>query len=166
MYAEALRDLLNDLFNDCGAWISTRDLNFGSQILESIRSKISVAKVGIFCATPENATSPWLMFEAGAIFSGTNTDETSGESSYKRVIVIFFGGSFSELGETPLKFLYALGPSKEDFLKLAFELNELRINGQHQSRIPLEKGFNFLWSNFEQRIQVPRENWSPSAVST
>lgn len=47
--------------------MSDEDISAGARWLPEISNELGQAKVGILCVTPENQTSPWLVFEAGAL---------------------------------------------------------------------------------------------------
>jgi TIR domain len=48
------------------AWIST-DIEKGSRWGPEITARLQSSLIGVICVTPENVSSPWLLFEAGAI---------------------------------------------------------------------------------------------------
>jgi len=47
--------------------MSDEDIAAGSRWLPEITAGLADAKIGILCVTPENQSSPWLVFEAGAL---------------------------------------------------------------------------------------------------
>jgi len=68
--AELLRDWLPHCIQQLDPWIST-DIDKGAQWFEEVQTALTTSKgQGIFCVTPENASAPWLNFEAGYVASG------------------------------------------------------------------------------------------------
>jgi hypothetical protein len=65
--AEALRDWLPVVLQAAKPWMSAADVEKGSRWESEISARLDEADVGIICLTPENLSSPWLLFEAGAL---------------------------------------------------------------------------------------------------
>ena len=65
--AIALRQLLDECLCPMGIWTSTVDMGAGLKWFEEIERHLGEATVGIVCITPENFTSPWVLFEAGSM---------------------------------------------------------------------------------------------------
>ncbi|WP_390349358.1 toll/interleukin-1 receptor domain-containing protein [Variovorax boronicumulans] len=65
--AEALRNWLPRVIQSIKPWMSDEDIAAGSRWLPEITAGLADAKIGILCVTPENQSSPWLVFEAGAL---------------------------------------------------------------------------------------------------
>ena len=65
--ADALRSWLPRVLQSVKPWMSEEDIVAGSRWSAEISRELSETRVGIICITPENQTSPWLLFEAGAL---------------------------------------------------------------------------------------------------
>ena len=65
--AEALRDWLPRVIQRLKPWISVDDIDKGAHWRNEISQHLAKAEVGIVVPTPDNLTTPWLLFEAGAI---------------------------------------------------------------------------------------------------
>src|SRR5215472_19191834 len=65
--AEALRDWLPDVLNIVDPWLSAADVEKGAKWRQVISGELEKANFAILCLTPENLSSPWLLFEAGAL---------------------------------------------------------------------------------------------------
>jgi hypothetical protein len=63
----ALREWLPMVVQAAKPWMSDVDIEPGSRSLLDISEKLSGARLGISCVTPENMVEPWLQFEAGAL---------------------------------------------------------------------------------------------------
>lgn len=65
--ASALYHWIPQAIHAVRVWMSAEDLAIGVNWLEELQQKLQSAQLGILCLTPENLSSPWLLFEAGAI---------------------------------------------------------------------------------------------------
>lgn len=65
--AEAWREALPLMFNATEPWLSSTDIEKGTSWWAEISSQLERASIGIICLTPDNLTSQWLHFEAGAL---------------------------------------------------------------------------------------------------
>src|SRR5262245_27921646 len=65
--AEALRDWLPNVIQNTQPWMSGEDLDAGTRWGKEIDEELESANFGILCITPENAGSPWINYEAGAL---------------------------------------------------------------------------------------------------
>lgn len=64
--AQAIGPWLRKVIQSIEYWISS-DMERGTRWLEEISSSLATHTFGILCVTPENSSSPWLCFEAGAL---------------------------------------------------------------------------------------------------
>jgi hypothetical protein len=64
--AAELSSWLSQTIQLIDAWIST-DIEKGSRWGPEITARLQSSLIGVICVTPENVSSPWLLFEAGAI---------------------------------------------------------------------------------------------------
>lgn len=65
--AEALHSWLPLVLHYVEPWLSQADVQAGSRWADVIAAELNVSNFGIICVTPENLTSPWVLFEAGAL---------------------------------------------------------------------------------------------------
>lgn len=65
--AQAMRDWLPNVIQSLQPWMSAEDVDAGARWSEAVAGELQNSSFGIFCMTPENTSSPWLHFEAGAI---------------------------------------------------------------------------------------------------
>jgi hypothetical protein len=76
--------------------------------------RLAESHFGIGCVTPENATAPWLLFEAGALSKSVEND---------RFVPLLFGMASKDL-PPPLSQFQALHVTKEHLLRLALSISE------------------------------------------
>ena len=65
--AEELRDWLPLVLHYVKPWMSDIDIDAGDRWADSVATELESSKFGIICVTRENANSPWVLFEAGAL---------------------------------------------------------------------------------------------------
>ncbi|MEO8383217.1 MAG: ATP-binding protein [Acidobacteriota bacterium] len=67
LIAQALRDWLPGVMQVVQPWMSAIDMQMGARWNADLAKELEQAKIGIICITPENQTTAWLVFEAGAL---------------------------------------------------------------------------------------------------
>ena len=65
--AIALRNWLPRVLQDVKPWMSEIDIGAGARWGPEVDRELSDTKFGILCVTADNAETPWLLFEAGAV---------------------------------------------------------------------------------------------------
>lgn len=65
--ASLFHELLKSLFVDTEIWISSKDLDAGTNWFGEIQEHLKGTNFGIVFVTKENKDNPWLLFEAGAL---------------------------------------------------------------------------------------------------
>jgi hypothetical protein len=65
--AKALRRWIPDIIQSVQPWMSEADIYAGSRWANEIGKELSETTFGIICLTRSNITSPWILFEAGAL---------------------------------------------------------------------------------------------------
>lgn len=67
LLAEALRAWIPKVLQSVRPWMSDEDIAAGTRWAPEIASMLGASSFGLICVTPENQSSPWLMFETGAL---------------------------------------------------------------------------------------------------
>ena len=62
-----LREWLREMFDGVDPWVSDVDIASGAQGLVEIHASLGRAEFGLIVVTPDNQSSPWLNYEAGAL---------------------------------------------------------------------------------------------------
>ena len=70
--AELLRVYVPCMLQDVVPFMSQHDLGSGVRWSQELATQLEEASFGIICLTPENMTSAWLLFEAGALTKHVN----------------------------------------------------------------------------------------------
>jgi hypothetical protein len=73
--AAAVRDWLPLILHYVDLWMSDEDIPAGERWALSVAQELAVSNFGIVCVTSENVTSPWVLFEAGALTKSLETSK-------------------------------------------------------------------------------------------
>jgi hypothetical protein len=65
--ALALHDWLPDVLQSVEPWVSSEDIAKGAFWSTELVEALQQAHFGLCCLTPDNVSSPWMAFEAGAM---------------------------------------------------------------------------------------------------
>ena len=138
--AEGLRLFLPRVIQSLEPWLSSADIERGARWRTEVSDRLERSRVGIFCLTPENLSSPWMQFEAGAI--SKNLENTL-------VCTYLYDLDKSDVRE-PLAQFQATLAEKEETRQLLHS-----INGQLEPALDagvLDDTFEVMWPNLEQAI--------------
>ena len=111
----------------------------GAEWFRSLTDALAGAEVGIVCLTPEALKSPWLAFEAGALWQ-----QTGGA----RVVPIVAGLATSDI-VGPLAQLQAKRFERRDVRSLCEQIAQL--TGLDSKRFQLN--FEGIWPKLEQQVR-------------
>ena len=142
LLAEAVKETLLRI-DVVDAWVSSRDIVPGSEWFASIKSHLNEVDAALICLTPEALKSPWVHFEAGALWS-----------RLREVKVLVFGVESSELQRTPIaQIQVARGMSESDVVRLLASLpdmpDETTVRG-HVAEV---------WEEWSSRVRGAMEPW-------
>ena len=140
--AQALYNWIPRVIQDVKLWISSEDINKGAQWRSELFNELEGTNVGIFCLTPENLKSPWLLFEAGAISKALK------ESS---VCTYLYDLEPTDVKE-PLSSFQCTIVEKDDTLKLLKSINVLRGDDAIRDDILIDV-FERYWDDFEKQLK-------------
>ncbi len=138
--AIALREWLPKVLSDLAPWMSEMDIPPGSRWSDQISNSLSGARFGILCLTPENLSSPWLLFEAGVLAKQLPEAD---------VCPVLFDMEPSQL-TGPLALFQALKANREDMWKLVCKLNQILSVPRQASE--LLNTFNGGWPEIENKF--------------
>ena len=137
--AEKLRDWLKSLNHKIEPWMSKRDIDAGTRWPLEIANKLESISFGISILTPENATSPWLNFEAGAL---------SKEASKSHVCTYLYAMEPGEIPRGPLTQFQAKRADEQGTRELVETLNA-SMGDDALSPDLLLRQFERIWRELE-----------------
>ena len=135
--ATTLNDWIPNVLQTAETFVSS-DIAKGNTWFESISAELKNTDYGIICITEENSRSPWLNFEAGALFIKLNSS---------KVCPFLYDLQPSDI-DGPLQQLQATVYTKEDVFKLINSLNDSADNKLSYER--LKNIFEKYWPDLQQ----------------
>lgn len=141
--AEALRDWLPYVIPDLEPWMSAEDIEKGARWATDIARELESARIGIICVTPENPSSPWILFEVGALAKTL-------EKTY--VCPYLVGLQPADLPKDhPLTLFQATKAEKEDTRRLLQTINRT-LEAKALPEVRLDTIFEKWWPDLEARL--------------
>lgn len=144
-----LKVWLKKLLQATEPWMSDEDIQPGTRWSERISLELRASDFGIICVTPQNRTSEWIHFEAGALSMAMKDTE-------RKVVPLLIG--FEERGDlqrSPLGLFNAVRFVEEDMWKLVLTLNaelEDSLDGTY-----LRELFDYYWPKFVVEVEALRD---------
>ena len=141
--AEALKDWLPKVINAVKPWISSADIDKGARWGQEISERLSTARFGIICLTPDNLHSDWILFEAGALSKAI-------DGSLTCTLLI---------GLTPSDVLFPMAQfqhttvAKDDMLRLLKTINA-QVSDAGLSEKHLAEAFEVWWPRLDQQLRT------------
>ena len=140
--AEAIREWLPTVLQTVKPYFTPSDIEKGTRWSSDIAKELDDSMAGIFCVTPQNINSQWLMFEAGAI---------SKKVDQSLVCPILIGLDNSDINGPLTQFQTTLF-EKSDFRKLVHDLNKANTSNMLEDSV-LHAVFEKFWPDLENRVK-------------
>ena len=137
--AVELRDWLPMVVHHVQPWISSRDIDPGRRWALILGKELAAADFAVICLTPDNVSSPWILFEAGAV----------ARSLEARVVPLLFGIDSADL-EGPLSQFQSVTADENGIHRLVSSLHD--SSGSNLETRQREVVFTRLWPVFEERL--------------
>lgn len=144
--AKALAQWLKAIDPSLEPFESSREISKGSIWFAELTASLRESAFGIIVLTPENPNSPWINYEAGALFHGL---------SEARVIPFLLGMESDALAEGPLAMFQAVTPDSTQVLDMARQLNAL---------LPCPRADHLLVKRFDKSWPALEEVLSQAAT--
>jgi hypothetical protein len=145
-----LKEYLPLIINQVEPFVSSEDIKKGNNWNSEISGKLKDTDFGILCLTKENLTSPWLLFEAGALSKNIEKSKVCG--------VLFDNLKQNEI-ETPLSLFQSTKFEKDDFGKLIQSVNDSLASTGLSNEL-LTKSFEKWWPELEEKVtKVTKEHF-------
>ena len=155
--AEALKDWVETVLQNARPWMST-EIEKGTRSFDEIARALEGMKVGIICLTPENLTSEWLHYEAGAL-SKTLDAKT-------RVCTYLLSDLESTTIKPPLSWFQWTKANKADTRKLIGTINK-HLGFDPLSESTLSVTFEKWWPDLEAKLAaLPAPSATPPPTRT
>jgi hypothetical protein len=153
LLAKALRDWFPLVLHYVEPWLSQSDIQAGERWGVEVAKELESCNFGVICVTKDNLTSPWMLFEAGALAKSMQDG---------RVIPLLLDLDFKEISG-PLSQFQAKKADATGIRELAASLNKAA-----QTPVPdgqFEKLFTALWTDLEKNVASLPKSPTPSKHS-
>ena len=140
--AAALREWLPLELQYVRPWMSDKDIEAGARWDAALDSELETTGFGLICLTREKLTSPWVLFEAGALAKPLQQS---------RVVPLLLGLEQSDL-TGPLARFQAKKADASGVLDVILSINR---NASEQERVPevnVRRAFDHFWPELETAI--------------
>jgi TIR domain len=142
---ELLRSWLPLVLHYADPWLSQADIEAGQRWAEQVAKELEGCNFGILCITRENVSSPWVLFEAGALAKSMQES---------RVIPLLLDLDFRDI-TGPLAQFQAKKLEKQGLFEVVLSLNQTCQHPAPEERVKLL--FDALWPDLEAKIsQIPK----------
>lgn len=131
--ANALREWLPMVLQYVEPFVSDKDISAGDRWAQKIAGELESANFGIICITPENLSSEWILFEAGAL---------SKSMLEGKVIPLLFGLELSDLSG-PLSQFQAQKVEETGIVEIVKSINRVAENKADEKII--DRAVPALW---------------------
>ena len=142
LVASTLRDWLPNVIQAVDPWMSSSDIDKGARWATEISNQLAYSEFSLICLTPENLTSPWILFEAGAL-------SKSIENNF--VCPYLFQVEPRNVG-WPLAQFQLTKAGKDETLKLLHTMNIAQGNEESLPENRIDKAFEQWWPMLERDL--------------
>jgi hypothetical protein len=153
--AVALREWLPLVVPSAKPYVSAEDIDKGARWSSEVWTELAFSKFGVLCVTKENASEPWINFEAGALSKALDKN---------RVCPFLLGLVPTDLDRrSPLLQFQAATMGEDGAWRLVQSISKSAEAAQEKSI--LEKQFRRWWPEFHaevERILASRDVGSPA----
>lgn len=140
--ANALKEWIPLIVQHAKPFVSDKDITAGDRWAQTIAGELENSNFGILCITPENISSEWIMFEAGALSKAMQD---------AKVIPLLFGLELSDLSG-PLQQFQALKVDEQGMLNALKAINSASDNKTEDATI--ERLVPALWSQLQEKVDA------------
>lgn len=136
----ALHDFLPLVLHYVEPWLSQADIEAGQRWADQVAKELEACNFGILCVTKENVSSPWVLFEAGALAKSMQGS---------RVIPLLLDLEFRDI-TGPLAQFQAKKIDRVGLLEVVQSLNQIGPHPVPEDRV--KQLFDALWPDFERKV--------------
>lgn len=138
--AIALKEWIPLILQYAKPWLSEKDISAGDRWAQAVSGELESSNFGILCITPENISSEWILFEAGAL-SKSMLDA--------KVIPLLFGLELSDLSG-PLSQFQALKVDQQGIMDVIKAINA--VSEAKAPEATIDQLVPALWPQLQQKI--------------
>jgi TIR domain len=140
--ALALYEWLPCVIQTIRPYISSEDIDKGTQWMYDLSTELTSAKYGILCITPDNSQEPWINFEAGALFKSLD---------HVNVMPFLFRVKPTDIKKGPLTHFQSTAYDQADVRKLIRSLNNA-CAPRAVEEAKLERTYEKWWPDLQAKL--------------
>ncbi|MEQ1717557.1 MAG: toll/interleukin-1 receptor domain-containing protein [Hyphomicrobium sp.] len=145
--AKILHQWVPNVIQSVEPFLSEEDIKKGTRWAEELAEKLEQSTFGIVCATHQSISSPWVLYEAGAI---SKIIDSSG------LVSLLFGLEPGDLLHHPLGNFQNARLEKQEIYRLILSINERIEKGALEPQ-RLEPIFEKWWPDFASSLAAWKE---------
>jgi hypothetical protein len=143
--ADSLREWIPLVLHYIEPWLSQTDIEAGQRWAEQVAKELETSNFGIVCITQENVSSPWVLFESGALAKSLQGS---------RVVPFLLDLEFRDI-TGPLAQFQAKKADRTGAFDIVQSLNQLSPHPIPEDRV--KQLFDALWPELEKKIaSIPK----------
>lgn len=139
--AEYLNTWIPCVIQAAEPWFSSTDIDRGSNWFQEINNSLADVKIGIICLTQENKRNPWILFEAGCLAKGLNS---------QHVCTLLVDAQPQDIENPLAQFNHTL-PQRNNMYELMKTINK-QISQPLRDNV-LEQTFEKYWPDSEEKFR-------------
>jgi hypothetical protein len=139
--ALALAEWIPKVLQGVEPFVSSKDIDKGATWVTTLADELKDTDFGIICLTEENLSSPWLHYEAGAIY----------KSVASRICPVLLGVSKAKV-QSPLNQLQCTDLQLAEVTRLMLSMN--KAAGSPVDVVQIEETVEVWWSKLEEKIKA------------
>lgn len=139
--ASLLEEWIKVVIQASEPWMST-NIERGALWFSEINEQLASVSLGIICLTAENKEKPWILFEAGALAKGLQSN---------RVATFLIDLKNEDIGQPLAQFNHTT-PNKDGMLQLMNTINMQLVDRKLPQHI-FDKAFEKNWPEFDERFK-------------
>ncbi|UPU39324.1 toll/interleukin-1 receptor domain-containing protein [Erysipelothrix sp. Poltava] len=152
--AKHFRELLENIYYDIDIYFSDQDIGAGDKWRSNIENGLDNNDLGIIFLTPDNLSSKWIYFEAGAL---------SKVMSNENIVPIIYDLKPTDISE-PLASFQAKSIEKNQILDVVLKIGKL-MQFQPNSSVT-ERTFDLSWEKFNENVNSKKLSKIEDQTST
>ncbi|WP_323615898.1 toll/interleukin-1 receptor domain-containing protein [Erysipelothrix rhusiopathiae] len=152
--AKHFRELLQNIYYDIDIYFSDQDIGAGDKWRSNIENGLDNNDLGIIFLTPDNLSSKWIYFEAGAL---------SKVMSNENIVPIIYDLKPTDISE-PLASFQAKSIEKNQILDVVLKIGKLMQFQPNSSAI--ERAFDLSWEKFNENVNSKKLSKIEDQTST
>ena len=154
--AELFNEWIQCVIQAVKPWMSSHDIERGALWFSEISNTLANTQIGIICLTQTNKIQPWILFEAGALAKGIDSN---------RVCTLLIDLEPTDIENPLAQFNHTIAKNKDSMWELVKTINHALLDNGLQEKV-LNRAFETYWPQFIEEFKtlirtVPDEEKTP-----